>query len=58
MKLVFLHSSDTHGYLLPTDYQSTGDYDAPYGLSRVASAIKAEKAGRSTASLIGRSAIR
>lgn len=44
MKLVFLHSSDTHGYLLPTDYQSTGDYDAPYGLSRVASAIKAEKA--------------
>lgn len=30
--------------MLPTDYQSTGDYDAPYGLSRVASAIKVEKA--------------
>lgn len=44
MKLVFLHSSDTHGYLLPTDYQSDGEYDAPFGLSRVASAIKSEKA--------------
>ncbi|MGN1407203.1 bifunctional metallophosphatase/5'-nucleotidase [Lactobacillus sp.] len=44
MKLVFLHSSDTHGYLLPTDYQNDGEYNAPFGLSRVASAIKAEKA--------------
>lgn len=43
MKLVFLHSSDTHGYLLPTDYQSKGKYDAPFGLCRVASAIKSEK---------------
>ncbi|WP_251717024.1 bifunctional metallophosphatase/5'-nucleotidase [Lactobacillus agrestimuris] len=44
MKLVFLHSSDTHGFLLPTDYQDKGDYNAPISLSRVSSAIKAEKA--------------
>ncbi|TSO26248.1 bifunctional UDP-sugar hydrolase/5'-nucleotidase [Lactobacillus sp. LL6] len=44
MKLVFLHSSDTHGFMLPTDYQSRGRYDAPIGLSRVSSAIKSEKA--------------
>ena len=44
MKLVFLHSSDTHGFMLPTDYQSKESYDAPIGLSRVSSAIKSEKA--------------
>ncbi|WEV51973.1 bifunctional UDP-sugar hydrolase/5'-nucleotidase [Lactobacillus sp. ESL0731] len=44
MKLVFLHSSDIHGYLLATDYQTNTDYDAPFGLSRVASVIKAEQA--------------
>ncbi|GAA3629658.1 bifunctional UDP-sugar hydrolase/5'-nucleotidase [Lactobacillus hamsteri] len=43
MKLVFLHSSDTHGFLLPTDYQNKGEYNAPFSLSRVSSAIKAEK---------------
>lgn len=43
MKLVFLHSSDTHGFLLPTDYQDRKDYNAPFSLSRVSSAIKAEK---------------
>lgn len=43
MKLVFLHSSDTHGFLLPTDYQNKDDYDAPFSLSRVSSAIKSEK---------------
>lgn len=44
MRLVFLHSSDTHGFLLPTDYQNKDDYDAPFSLSRVSSTIKAEKA--------------
>lgn len=44
MKLVFLHSSDTHGFLLPTDYQKRGDYSNPIGLSRVSTAIKSEKA--------------
>lgn len=44
MKLVFLHSSDTHGFLLPTDYQTKEDYGSPFGLSRVSAAIKSEKA--------------
>ena len=35
MQLVFLHSSDTHGFLLPTDYQNKTDYHAPFSLSRV-----------------------
>ena len=43
MKLVFLHSSDTHGFLLPTDYHNKTDYDAPVSLSRVSSVIKSEK---------------
>lgn len=43
MKLVFLHSSDTHGFLLPTDYQKKGAYQAPFSLSRVSSLINAEK---------------
>lgn len=43
MKLVFLHSSDTHGFLLPTDYQDKDNYNAPFSLSRVSAAIKAEK---------------
>ena len=43
MKLVFLHSSDTHGFLLPTDYQNKTDYHAPFSLSRVSSVIKSEK---------------
>ena len=43
MKLIFLHSSDIHGFLLPTDYQTKNDYDAPFSLSRVSSVIKAEK---------------
>lgn len=43
MKLVFLHSSDTHGFLLPTDYQNRDDYNAPFSLSRVSSVIKSEK---------------
>ena len=43
MQLVFLHSSDTHGFLLPTDYQNKTDYNASFSLSRVSSVIKAEK---------------
>lgn len=43
MKLVFLHSSDTHGFLLPTEYQDKYNYNAPFSLSRVSAAIKAEK---------------
>ena len=43
MKLVFLHSSDTHGFLMPTDYQVSGDYTAPIGLSRVSSVVKSER---------------
>ncbi len=43
MKLVFLHSSDTHGFLLPTDYQDKNNYQAPFSLSRVSTAIKSEK---------------
>ncbi len=43
MKLVFLHSSDTHGFLLPTDYQNKNNYEAPFSLSRVSTAIKTEK---------------
>lgn len=42
MKLVFLHSSDTHGFLMPTDYQDRNDYHAPFGLARVSSTIKSE----------------
>lgn len=44
MKLIFLHSSDTHGFVMPTDYHDKADYNAPIGLSRVSSAIKAQKA--------------
>lgn len=44
MKLVFLSSSDLHGYVLPTDYQNKQKYEDPYGLSRVSSVFKNEKA--------------
>ena len=43
MKLVLLHSSDTHGFLMPTDYQDRNNYDAPISLSRVSSLVKSEK---------------
>lgn len=43
MKLVILHSSDTHGFLMPTDYQDKNKYEAPFSLSRVSSLIKSEK---------------
>lgn len=43
MKIVFLHSSDTHGFLLPTDYQNKDNYTAGFSLSRVSTAIKDEK---------------
>ena len=43
MKLVILHSSDTHGFLMPTDYQNKDNYDAPISLSRVSSVVKSEK---------------
>lgn len=43
MKLVILHSSDTHGFLMPTDYQDKNNYNAPISLSRVSSVIKSEK---------------
>lgn len=43
MKLVILHSSDTHGFLMPTDYHDKTDYNAPISLSRVSSVVKSEK---------------
>lgn len=43
MKLVILHSSDTHGFLMPTDYQNKDNYDAPISLGRVSSVVKSEK---------------
>ncbi|MCH4057407.1 MAG: bifunctional metallophosphatase/5'-nucleotidase [Lactobacillaceae bacterium] len=43
MKLTILSTSDTHGYLLPTDYASR-DQVKPYGLSRAATVIKQEQA--------------
>ncbi len=33
MKLVILHSSDTHGFLMPTDYQDKNNYDAQFHLA-------------------------
>ncbi|MDO4912195.1 MAG: bifunctional UDP-sugar hydrolase/5'-nucleotidase [Lactobacillus sp.] len=39
MKLIFLHTSDTHGFLLPTDYQKAFEYEEPFGLSRVKTVI-------------------
>lgn len=49
MKLVFLHTSDLHGFLLPTDYQDKNDYTAAFSLSRVSTVVKKEekKWGRS-----------
>ncbi|WP_261805809.1 bifunctional metallophosphatase/5'-nucleotidase [Lapidilactobacillus luobeiensis] len=43
MKLTILSTSDTHGYLLPTDYTSRTS-QTNFGLSRAATVIKAEKA--------------
>lgn len=43
MELVFLSSSDIHGYILPTDYQDKYDYNAPIGLARVSAIFKAEQ---------------
>lgn len=43
MKLVILHSSDTHGFLMPTDYQDKNIYTAPFSLSKVSSVIKSER---------------
>lgn len=43
MKLVILHSSDIHGFIMPTDYQNQNDYSAPFGLSRLKSAIEEQK---------------
>ena len=40
MKLVFLHSSDIHGFIFPTDYQKQNAYSAPFGLTRLSSIIK------------------
>lgn len=44
MKLVFLSSSDIHGFILPTDYQNQQDYTAQFGLSRVSTIFKTEQA--------------
>ncbi|WEV40633.1 bifunctional UDP-sugar hydrolase/5'-nucleotidase [Lactobacillus sp. ESL0681] len=44
MKLVFLHTSDIHGYLLSSTYQNKTDYDAKLGLDRVSSVVKAKRA--------------
>ncbi|RMC48745.1 bifunctional UDP-sugar hydrolase/5'-nucleotidase [Lactobacillus sp. ESL0228] len=43
MKIIFLNSSDIHGYILPTDYQNQSFYEAPFGLSRVSSVINYER---------------
>lgn len=43
MKLVILHSSDIHGFIMPTDYQDQNDYSAPFGLSRIKSVIEEQK---------------
>lgn len=43
MKLAFLHTSDIHGYIMPTDYQKKGDYTAPFSLSRASTLIQKER---------------
>ncbi|KJY58270.1 Nucleotidase [Lactobacillus kimbladii] len=43
MKLVFLHSSDIHGFIFPTDYQKQNAYSAPFGLTRLCSIIKQQR---------------
>ena len=43
MKLVFLHTSDIHGNIMPTDYQNKNDYSAAFGLSLVSSLIEKER---------------
>ena len=43
MKLVFLHSSDIHGFIFPTDYQEKNSYAASFGLSRLSSIIKQQR---------------
>ena len=43
MKLVFLHSSDIHGFIVTTDYQEKNSYAAPFGLSRLSSIIKQQR---------------
>ena len=43
MKLVFLHSSDIHGFIFPTDYQKQNAYSAPFGLIRLCSIIKQQR---------------
>ena len=43
MKLVFLHSSDIHGYIMSTDYQEQNAYAAPFGLTRLSSLIKQQR---------------
>ncbi|MDF7638860.1 bifunctional UDP-sugar hydrolase/5'-nucleotidase [Lactobacillus sp. ESL0791] len=52
MKLVFLHTSDLHGYVLPTDYQIKNNYQAPFSLSRVNSVIKQEREKYGTENVI------
>ena len=43
MKLTILSTSDTHGYLLPTDYTSRNSQKS-YGLTRAATVIKEQVA--------------
>jgi 2',3'-cyclic-nucleotide 2'-phosphodiesterase/3'-nucleotidase len=43
MKLVFLHTSDIHGFVLPTDYHDAHDYQEGIGLARLSSLIKAKR---------------
>lgn len=43
MKLTILSTSDTHGYLLPTDYRDR-QLDANFGLTKAATVINREKA--------------
>lgn len=43
MKIVFLNSSDIHGYVLPTDYRNKSSYEAPFGLSRISSVVNYER---------------
>lgn len=44
MKLVFLHSSDVHGYIMPTDYRDEADNSQAFSLSRISTVIKNERA--------------
>ena len=43
MKLTLLSTSDTHGYIYPTDFKNLNENNAPFGVSRAASVIENER---------------